>query len=108
MLEALPTERPTAFRQRLVSITSTTVGAERVATSPEAFGVHIGTERGVVLTGLTSRQREIVTHAIEDGYSECPPYSASFSDLLDRLSMSERGFAPLVRYDGGWYVTHLS
>lgn len=94
--------------QRTVHITSTTVVAERVATSPEAFVTHIGTERGVVLTGLTDRQREIVIQAIEDGYTECTPYSESFSDLLDRLSMSERGFVSLARYDGVWYFTHIS
>lgn len=94
--------------RRTVHITSTTVVAERVATSPDAFVVHIGTERGVVLDDLTNRQRAIVTQAIEDGYSECPPYSESFSDLLDRLSLSERGSVSLVRYDGVWYFTHIS
>lgn len=94
--------------RRPVHITSTTVVAERVATSLEAFVVHIGAERGVVLDGLTSRQREIVTRAIEDGYTECRPYSESFIDLLDRLSMSERSFVSLVQYDSVWYFTHIS
>lgn len=94
--------------RRPVHVTSTTAVAERVATSPDAFVVHIGAERGVVLNDLTSRRRAIVTQAIEDGYTESTPYSEAFGDLLDRRSMNERGVVSLVRYGAVWYVTQVA
>lgn len=93
---------------RTVGLTSATVATELVAESPDAFVEHIGRERGVVLETLTSRQRDILTRAIEGTYAECPTYSEPFSDLRDQLSMSDGEVAPLVRYDDSWYFTHLS
>ncbi|WP_435156960.1 hypothetical protein [Haladaptatus sp. DFWS20] len=93
--------------ERTVQITSTTVMTERVAESSSGFFEHVRDERGVVLDSLTSRQREIVTRAIEDGYSECKPYSEPYADLLDQLRMSDGEFALLAQYDSQWYFTQI-
>ena len=100
--------RLTPTGSRPVQITSTTLTAERVAESPEEFLTHIGDERGVVLSGLTSGQREIINQAIDDEYTDCQPYSDSFTVLLEQLSTGEGESVPLVRYDGDWYFTHPS
>ena len=94
--------------KRPVQIASTTVTAEIVAEQPGEFVEHLGGERGVVLDDLTSQQREIVTRAFEEDYTECRPYSASFLDLLDRLSTSEGGYTLLVQYGSVWYFAKIS
>lgn len=100
--------RLTLEEQRTVGVTSTTVSSELVAESPGEFVEYVGGERGVVLDSLTSRQRDIVARAIDGTYTECEPYSEPFSELRERLSTREDGFAPLVHYDGTWYFVHLS
>lgn len=95
--------RVTFEAQRPVTIASATVTTDRVATSPDEFVAHIRAAHGVVLDDLTSRQREIVTRAIEDGYTECNPHSEPVTALLDRLSLDGRDDAWLARYDDSWY-----
>lgn len=94
--------------QRSVQITSTTVTTERVATSLAAFAEYVGQEYGIVLEELTSQQRDIVTQAIEDGYTECESYSEPFADILDELSTSDREYASLARYESALYFVHVS
>lgn len=94
--------------KRQVQITSTTVTTESVAESPEQFVEHVGGERGTVLGDITDQQRNIVDQAIEDEYSECKPYSESFSDFLDYLSTDDGNTVPLVQYETVWYFVHLS
>ncbi|WP_207591619.1 hypothetical protein [Halomontanus rarus] len=100
--------RLTFEERRTVEITSTTVSTELVAESQGEFVEYVGGERGVVLDSLTSQQRDIVARAIDGTYTECEPYSEPFSELRERLSTREDGFAPLVYYDGNWYFAHLS
>ncbi|MFC7077315.1 hypothetical protein [Haloarcula halophila] len=99
--------RLTFSEQRTVEITTTTVSTELVAESPEAFVEYVGGERGVVLDGLTDRQREIVDQAVDGTYTDCEPDSAAFEDLRDRLSIGSDSPAALARYDGQWYFTGL-
>ncbi|MFC6976879.1 hypothetical protein ACFQL1_22690 [Halomicroarcula sp. GCM10025709] len=89
--------------RRSVDVTSTTVSAERVATSRDGFVEVVGAERGVVLDSLTDRQREIVAEATEGTYGECEPYSGAYSDLQGRLAPLAADRVGLARYDREWY-----
>lgn len=93
---------------RSVEITTTTVVAEPVARSQQAFVEHVGARHGVVLDGLTGDQREIVREAIEGDYAECEPYTTPLGDLLDQLSRDDGAFAPLAQYESDWYFSHVS
>jgi hypothetical protein len=94
--------------RRTVEITSTTLSAELVAESPEAFFSHIREKRGTVLDPLTERQREVVTQAIEGTYTECRPYSDAFGGLRSQLTDEDGRHDALARYDDDWYFVHLS
>lgn len=101
LLRLTPTGRQT------VTITTTTVSTELVAGSSGEFTEYLGSERGVVLDGLTDRQRVIVKQAIDGTYTECETHSEAFSDLRERLSVDSDRPALLARYDGQWYFTGL-
>ncbi|GAB7011405.1 hypothetical protein [Halorubrum trueperi] len=99
--------RMTFEEQRAVSITSTTVATELVATSPDEFKEHVGEGRGVVLDSVTNQQQDIVARAIDGTYTECEPYSEPFSGLRERLGARDDSAVRLVRYDGDWYFSQL-
>jgi len=94
--------------QRTVEITSSTVSTELVAGSLEEFFRYISSERGTVLGPLTDHQRDIITQAIEETYTECRPYSDAFSDLRSQLKDEDNRHKALARYDDNWYFVHLS
>ena len=94
--------------RRTVEITSTTVSTKPVAESPEEFFRYIRREHGTVLAPLTSRQRDIVTQAIEGTYTECRTYSDAFNNLRKQLTVENSRHKSLARYDDNWYFIHLS
>lgn len=98
-----------AFEEtRSVTLTTTTIVAERVADSSGAFFEHVFDEHGIVFENLPSDQRSIVDEAADDDFTECPPHSESFDAVLDRLTTDDGEFARLVQYDGTRYFTHVS
>lgn len=94
--------------RRSVTLTTTTVTAERVAESGEAFFEHVFDAHGAALADLPDDQRSILDDAVADGVTECPPHSESFADVLDRLRTEDGAFVRLVEYDGNRYFTHVS
>lgn len=100
--------RYAAAGTRSVTLTTTTIVAERVADSSRGFFEHVFDEHGVELDPLPDEQRSIVEEAIADGVTECPPHSAAFAGLVDRLLIADGETARLVGYDGNRYFTHIS
>lgn len=93
--------------ERSVEVATVAVRAERVAASQREFRRVVGEERGRSIDDPTADQRAVFDAAIGSEYAESPPLSDAFAAVLDALS-ADGEIVPLVRYDGGWYFTHLS
>lgn len=93
--------------ERSVEVSTVAVRADRVAGSRRGFRRVVGEERGRSIDDPTADQRAVLGAAVDSEYVESPPHSDAFAAVLDALSTDE-GVAPLVRYDGDWYFTHLS
>jgi hypothetical protein len=94
-----------------VSLTRYEYAFDRVADSRSAFLDRLGDDLLAVdfaEVDLTPDQREMLaTAASEDVYSESPPYSEGFQELLETFEEGRRRHEDYVRFDGDYYLARI-